>query len=174
MLYNAWYNCGNDLYCSAAVRGEISTIPLTKLLERDHPRLTWVAILIQVFIMVSISVSYLTIGTALHHTCKEIFIALIIVDLSTYLWQLCNSSIFCVEQTWSIPKRHTVQRLVEVNKTSHHHRSSFLIAHKTYSWEIMLVICSCFTRVKEPLWQLQVIGYIVSKDKLPFYVPGGV
>ncbi|XP_055868973.1 uncharacterized protein LOC106070099 isoform X1 [Biomphalaria glabrata] len=53
---------------SAAVNGEISTIPLTKLLQRDHPQFTWVAILIQVFIAISITVSYLTIGTALHHT----------------------------------------------------------------------------------------------------------
>ncbi|BFZ00726.1 hypothetical protein BsWGS_03766 [Bradybaena similaris] len=67
------YTCVGEMSLeSAAVRGEISTIPLTKLLERDHPHLTWVAILIQVFIMVSISVSYLTIGTALHHTLSGI------------------------------------------------------------------------------------------------------
>ncbi|XP_035827472.1 uncharacterized protein LOC101853253 isoform X3 [Aplysia californica] len=57
---------------SAEANGEISTLPLTKLLQRDHPSFTWVAILVEVFIMVSITVSYLTIGTALHHTLKGI------------------------------------------------------------------------------------------------------
>ncbi|KAH9512328.1 hypothetical protein Btru_039185 [Bulinus truncatus] len=62
-------SCDGELSLeSAAFRGEISTIPLTKLLQRDHPHFTWVAILIEIFIVVSISVSYLTIGTALHHT----------------------------------------------------------------------------------------------------------
>ncbi|CAG5116794.1 unnamed protein product [Candidula unifasciata] len=67
------YTCVGEMSLeSAAAKGEISTIPLTKLLKRDHPHFTWVAILIQVFILVSISVSYLTIGTALHHTLSGI------------------------------------------------------------------------------------------------------
>ncbi|CAL1545533.1 unnamed protein product [Lymnaea stagnalis] len=59
----------------AASKGEISTIPLTKLLQLDHPNFTWVAVLIEVFIVVSISVSYLTIGTALHHTLSGIVVS---------------------------------------------------------------------------------------------------
>ncbi|KAK3727244.1 hypothetical protein RRG08_049871 [Elysia crispata] len=65
--------CKGDLSLErAADKGEISTLPLTKLLQRDHPKYTWVAVLVEVFIMVSITVSYLTIGSALHHTLKGI------------------------------------------------------------------------------------------------------
>ncbi|XP_076435558.1 uncharacterized protein LOC143275376 [Babylonia areolata] len=53
---------------SAKFKGEISTLPMTKILGRDYPRYTWVAVLVEVFIMVSITVSYLTIGGALYHT----------------------------------------------------------------------------------------------------------
>ncbi|RUS75531.1 hypothetical protein EGW08_016699 [Elysia chlorotica] len=67
----ATITCEGDLSLErAADKGEISTLPLTKLLQRDHPRFTWVAVLVEVFIMVSITVSYLTIGSALHHTLK--------------------------------------------------------------------------------------------------------
>ncbi|XP_059143831.1 uncharacterized protein LOC131931145 isoform X2 [Physella acuta] len=61
--------CRGDLSLeSAEMKGEISTLPLTKLLQRDHPSLAWVAILVEIFIMVSITVSYLTVGSVLHHT----------------------------------------------------------------------------------------------------------
>ncbi|XP_041352506.1 uncharacterized protein LOC121370986 isoform X2 [Gigantopelta aegis] len=53
---------------SAEKNGEISTLPLTKILHRYHPSKDWVAFLIELFIVISILVSYLTIGTALHHT----------------------------------------------------------------------------------------------------------
>ncbi|XP_025079220.1 uncharacterized protein LOC112555176 isoform X2 [Pomacea canaliculata] len=53
---------------SAKLNGEISTLPLTELLTRDFPKYLWVAVLIEVFIMISITVSFLTIGSALHHT----------------------------------------------------------------------------------------------------------
>ncbi|KAK7090005.1 hypothetical protein V1264_009868 [Littorina saxatilis] len=57
---------------SAKINGEISTVPMTKILARDYPTYTWVAVLVQVFIMVSITVSYLTIGGALHHTLNGV------------------------------------------------------------------------------------------------------
>ncbi|XP_046331134.2 uncharacterized protein LOC124114563 isoform X1 [Haliotis rufescens] len=61
--------CTGDLSLeSAAKNGEISTLPLTKILQRDYPHFKWVAFLVELFIVISITVSYLTIGTALHHT----------------------------------------------------------------------------------------------------------
>ncbi|XP_033760661.1 uncharacterized protein LOC117342579 [Pecten maximus] len=54
---------------SAAV-GEISTIPLTKIIEENYPSFYYVAILVEVFIVVSITVSFLTIGAVLHHTLQ--------------------------------------------------------------------------------------------------------
>ncbi|XP_046580605.1 uncharacterized protein LOC124288084 [Haliotis rubra] len=61
--------CTGDLSLeSAAKHGEISTLPLTKILQRDYPHFKWVAFLVELFIVISITVSYLTIGTALHHT----------------------------------------------------------------------------------------------------------
>ncbi|PIK48626.1 hypothetical protein BSL78_14503 [Apostichopus japonicus] len=52
----------------AAENGEISTVPLTEILAEDHPEFKWVAILIQVFIIISVTVSYLTLGSALKHS----------------------------------------------------------------------------------------------------------
>ncbi|KAK3095519.1 hypothetical protein FSP39_015594 [Pinctada imbricata] len=53
---------------SAAAQGEISTIPLSRVIEEKYPTFTWVAFLVNIFIMVSITVSYLTVGAVLHHT----------------------------------------------------------------------------------------------------------
>ncbi|KAJ8309853.1 hypothetical protein KUTeg_011718 [Tegillarca granosa] len=62
-------SCYNNISLeSAADRGEISTIPLTKIIEQKYPTFYWVALLVEIFIMVSITVSYLTIGAVLHHT----------------------------------------------------------------------------------------------------------
>ncbi|XP_074657904.1 uncharacterized protein LOC141910911 [Tubulanus polymorphus] len=52
--------------------GEISTIPLIKILHKFYPRYDWVAFLIELFILISITVSFLTIGGAMHHTLKGI------------------------------------------------------------------------------------------------------
>ncbi|XP_064638411.1 uncharacterized protein LOC135494407 [Lineus longissimus] len=54
----------------SAANGEISTIPLTQMIQNLYPAYTWVAFLVELFIMVSITVSYLTIGAAMHHTLK--------------------------------------------------------------------------------------------------------
>ncbi|KAL4219961.1 hypothetical protein ACF0H5_020372 [Mactra antiquata] len=73
------YSCnhGNQTTCyneisleSAALNGEISTIPLTTVIIKSYPTFQWVAILVELFIVVSITVSYLTIGAVLHHTLK--------------------------------------------------------------------------------------------------------
>jgi hypothetical protein len=47
--------------------GEISTVPLIKIIEREYPQFLWIAILVDVFIMLSITVSYITVGTATKH-----------------------------------------------------------------------------------------------------------
>ncbi|XP_073772474.1 uncharacterized protein si:ch211-51h4.2 isoform X3 [Danio rerio] len=48
--------------------GEIATIPLTKIITQKYSRLSWVAELIQIFITISITVSFLVMGTAMKHT----------------------------------------------------------------------------------------------------------
>ncbi|XP_056590166.1 uncharacterized protein si:ch211-51h4.2 isoform X2 [Triplophysa dalaica] len=48
--------------------GEIATIPLTKIITQRYSRFSWVAELIQIFITISISVSFLVMGTAMKHT----------------------------------------------------------------------------------------------------------
>ncbi|KAL8583222.1 hypothetical protein ACOMHN_013777 [Nucella lapillus] len=63
---------------SAKYHGEISTLPMTRILERDYTHYTWVAVLVEVFIMVSITVSYLTIGGALHHTLTGVAYSLLL------------------------------------------------------------------------------------------------
>ncbi|XP_066504334.1 uncharacterized protein si:ch211-51h4.2 [Hoplias malabaricus] len=48
--------------------GEIATIPLTKILTLRYRRFSWVAHLIQIFITISITVSFLVMGSAMKHT----------------------------------------------------------------------------------------------------------
>ncbi|XP_064615193.1 uncharacterized protein LOC135479301 [Liolophura sinensis] len=48
--------------------GEISTVPLTMIIHDHYPSYMWIAVLVEVFIVISTTVSYLTIGAALHHT----------------------------------------------------------------------------------------------------------
>ncbi|KAG7280740.1 hypothetical protein CRUP_037670 [Coryphaenoides rupestris] len=53
---------------AAEKAGEISTIPLTKIIMERHKAYCWVSELIQVFIAISITVSFLVMGSALKHT----------------------------------------------------------------------------------------------------------
>ncbi|XP_072515930.1 uncharacterized protein [Salminus brasiliensis] len=48
--------------------GEIATIPLTKIITQRYSRFSWVAELIQIFITISITVSFLVMGSAMKHT----------------------------------------------------------------------------------------------------------
>ncbi|XP_048028134.1 uncharacterized protein si:ch211-51h4.2 isoform X2 [Megalobrama amblycephala] len=48
--------------------GEIATIPLTKVITQRYSRFSWVAELIQIFITISVTVSFLVMGTAMKHT----------------------------------------------------------------------------------------------------------
>ncbi|KAF4107597.1 hypothetical protein G5714_011961 [Onychostoma macrolepis] len=48
--------------------GEIATIPLTKIITQKYSRFSWVAELIQIFVTISITVSFLVMGTAMKHT----------------------------------------------------------------------------------------------------------
>jgi len=47
--------------------GEIATIPLVEFIRMSYPQYNWIAILINLFIMVSITVSFITMGTGLRH-----------------------------------------------------------------------------------------------------------
>ncbi|XP_014072213.2 uncharacterized protein si:ch211-51h4.2 [Salmo salar] len=48
--------------------GEIATIPLTKIISLKYRHYSWVAELIQIFIAISITVSFLVMGSAMKHT----------------------------------------------------------------------------------------------------------
>lgn len=48
--------------------GEISTIPLTEIIRAKYPEYTWVSLLVESFIVVSITVSFLVSGAVLYHT----------------------------------------------------------------------------------------------------------
>ncbi|XP_034738218.1 uncharacterized protein si:ch211-51h4.2 isoform X2 [Etheostoma cragini] len=48
--------------------GEIATIPLTKIINERYKAYSWVAELIQVFIAISVTVSFLVMGSAMKHT----------------------------------------------------------------------------------------------------------
>ncbi|XP_019112010.1 uncharacterized protein si:ch211-51h4.2 isoform X2 [Larimichthys crocea] len=48
--------------------GEIATIPLTKIINERYRMYSWVAVLIQVFIAISVTVSFLVMGSAMKHT----------------------------------------------------------------------------------------------------------
>ncbi|XP_035863574.1 uncharacterized protein si:ch211-51h4.2 isoform X3 [Sander lucioperca] len=48
--------------------GEIATIPLTKIINERYKAYSWLAELIQVFIAISVTVSFLVMGSAMKHT----------------------------------------------------------------------------------------------------------
>ncbi|XP_062250778.1 uncharacterized protein si:ch211-51h4.2 [Platichthys flesus] len=48
--------------------GEIATIPLTKIINERYRAYSWVAELIQVFMAISVTVSFLVMGSAMKHT----------------------------------------------------------------------------------------------------------
>ncbi|CAF1622963.1 unnamed protein product, partial [Didymodactylos carnosus] len=56
----------------AGINGEISTVPLSSIIEHDYKYYSWVSFIVQLFIVTSISVSYMTMGSALHHTIKGV------------------------------------------------------------------------------------------------------
>ncbi|CAF2490501.1 unnamed protein product [Rotaria sp. Silwood2] len=58
---------------AAELNGEISTVPLSKILETENYKFfQYVSFIVQVFIVISISVSFMTMGSALHHTIKGV------------------------------------------------------------------------------------------------------
>ncbi|XP_048460556.1 uncharacterized protein si:ch211-51h4.2 [Rhincodon typus] len=50
--------------------GEIATVPLTKIIMEQYKRFAWVAWFTEIFITVSITVSFLVLGSAMKHTLE--------------------------------------------------------------------------------------------------------
>lgn len=50
--------------------GEISTIPLAQVINRSFPSMSWIATFVDIFIMVSITVSFIAVGAGYKVTCK--------------------------------------------------------------------------------------------------------
>lgn len=53
-------------------RGEISTVPLTQVINHGFPQYSWVSTTVTVFIVLSVSVSFITMGTGLKHVLDGI------------------------------------------------------------------------------------------------------
>jgi amino acid permease len=66
----------------AEVAGEIATIPTVAIIKAVTPQFFWVALTVSVFILLSVSVSYLTVGTGLKH----------VLDGMARQWSLHNLS----------------------------------------------------------------------------------
>lgn len=56
----------------AARDGEISTVPLIRVLDTNFPSLRWIANVVNGFIVLSVSVSFLTIGTGFRHMLEGV------------------------------------------------------------------------------------------------------
>ncbi len=52
----------------AGKNGQISTIPLMEVIKQSYPTLKWLALLIDVFVALSITVSFITVGSGTKHT----------------------------------------------------------------------------------------------------------
>ncbi|XP_071949688.1 uncharacterized protein [Antedon mediterranea] len=60
-------SCSNYSLERSKEIGEIATVPLTSIILEDFPEFSWIGESIQIFIAVSVTVSYLTYGTAMKH-----------------------------------------------------------------------------------------------------------
>jgi amino acid permease len=58
---------GKNTLMYAEGEGQISTVPLIGVIDQGYPQFAWVSTLINVFIVLSITVSYITLGTGLKH-----------------------------------------------------------------------------------------------------------
>ncbi|KAM7410622.1 hypothetical protein PAMA_001856 [Pampus argenteus] len=77
--------------------GEIATIPLTRIINERYRAYNWVAELIQVFIAISVTVSFLVMGSAMKHTIDGL------------VSSLCSSRLEWLSKAWerNLPnKRH--------------------------------------------------------------------
>jgi amino acid permease len=57
----------------AREEGEIATVPLTDIIKKDHSTWTWVSIAVQIFIAVSVTVSFFALGSGLKHILDGYF-----------------------------------------------------------------------------------------------------
>jgi len=47
--------------------GEISTVPVTEIINTGYPQYNWISLTVTIFIVLSVSVSFITIGTGMKH-----------------------------------------------------------------------------------------------------------
>eukprot|EP00064_Thunnus_orientalis_P002536 superscaffoldBa00000190_g2543 len=62
------FDCYTEGFTMSEKAGEIATIPLTRIINERYRAYSWVAELIQVFIAISVTVSFLVMGSAMKHT----------------------------------------------------------------------------------------------------------
>jgi amino acid permease len=62
-----WLVGKNISLARSMAMGEISTIPVIKVIEMNYPSYKWVVVFINMFVIISVTVSYLTLGTGLKH-----------------------------------------------------------------------------------------------------------
>jgi amino acid permease len=54
----------------AAIDGDISTIPLSRIIEEEHSQFAWIGILVDTFVLLSVTVSFTTMGRAMVHVLE--------------------------------------------------------------------------------------------------------
>ena len=77
---NCWYIFPPS---SAYLNGDIATIPLVDIMRESDPTYSWISYVVSVFIVISVSVSFLTMGTSLKH----IRISITMNILKNTLWR---------------------------------------------------------------------------------------
>eukprot|EP00741_Cyanophora_paradoxa_P013673 tig00020704_g13202.t1 len=80
----------------AADRGEISTVPVIQIIMTGYRQHAWIAGVITLFIVVSITVSFITLGNALKHTLDGLAGFLVVMEAACSLALNLECGIFVV------------------------------------------------------------------------------
>jgi len=91
----------NSSLHSAAAKGQPSTVPLVDILNSQHPEFKWVGYLVAIFIMISITVSFIAMSSGLKHMCNSTNHLLTLFLVDGYVKSFLSSS----EIEGSIPNR---------------------------------------------------------------------
>ena len=66
---------GNVSLAAAAANGEISTVPLIEVIHSSYPQYSWIGTVVGIFVLISVSVSFMALGTGLKHVIDGVVLA---------------------------------------------------------------------------------------------------